>query len=74
MVYDKIISRNNKEVLVVSNSVLQKAMENAEASINMEGLYISDFCKELCEKLMKKEITFQEYLNYITTGAETHGV
>ena len=49
----------------MSNSILQKAMENAEASINMEGLYVSDFCKELCEKLMQKEITFQEYLNII---------
>ena len=58
----------------MSDSTLKKAMENAEASINMEGLYISDFCKELCEKLMKKEITFQEYINCIMTGAEAYGV
>ena len=42
----------------MSNTAIQKAMENAEASINMEGLYVSDLCKELCEKLLKKEITF----------------
>ena len=50
----------------MSNFALQKAMENAEASINMEGLYISDFCKELCEKLMKKEI---KSLLLVSTGA-----
>ena len=51
----------------MSNAALKKAMDNAEASINMEGLYVSDFCKELCEKLIKKEITFEDYMKHITT-------
>ena len=50
----------------MSNAALKKAMDNAEASINMEGLYITNFCKHLCEKLLKKEITFEEYLRQIT--------
>lgn len=58
----------------MSNSALQKAMNNAEASINMEGLYVSEFCKELCEMLLKKEITFEEYMKRITEGTEAHGV
>ena len=48
------------------NTAIQKAMENAEASVNMEGLYVSDLSKELCEKLLKKEITFEEYIRLIT--------
>ena len=58
----------------MSNTALQKDMDNAEASIKMEGLHVSDFCKELCEKLLKKEITFEEYMKRITEGTETYGV
>ena len=58
----------------MSNTALRKAMDNAEASINMEGLRVSEFCKELCEKLLKKEITFEEYMKRITEGTEAYGV
>lgn len=58
----------------MSNPALQKAMNNAEASINMEGLYISDLCRELCEKLIKKEITFDEYLKLVTAGVSADGI
>ena len=58
----------------MSNAALKKAMDNAEASINMEGLYVSDFCKELCEKLIKKEITFEDYMKHITAGVKNYSV
>jgi len=58
----------------MSNATIQKAMKNAEASINMEGLYVPDSCKELCEKLLKKEITFEEYMRLVTIGALANGV
>ena len=49
----------------MNDSELQKTMDNAEASINMEGLEVTDHSKKLCLKLMKKEITFEEYINLI---------
>ena len=58
----------------MSNSTLQKAMKNAEASINMEGLYVSDSCKKLCEKLLNKEITFDEYIKLVVSGETAYGV
>ena len=58
----------------MSNASIQKAMDNAEASINMEGLYVSDLCKELCEKLLKKEITFDEYMSLVTSGVLANGI
>ena len=54
------------EVFHMSNAAIRKAMENAEASLNMEGMVISDTCKELCHKILNKEITFEEYLKLIT--------
>ena len=53
----------------MNEATLQKAMANAEVSINMEGLYVSNFCRELCEKLLKKEITLEEYIKLIMAGA-----
>ena len=58
----------------MSDSLLQKSMKNAEASINMEGLYVSENCKKLCEKLLKKEITLDEYIKCIREGALISGV
>ncbi len=48
---------------------IQKAMDNAEASINMEGYQIPDYCKELCKKLLNDEITLEEYIKNITAKA-----
>ena len=42
-----------------------KSMNNAEASINMEGLYVSEESKELCKRLLNKEISFDDYMNAI---------
>ena len=39
----------------MSESAIKKAMKNAEASVNMEGLHVLDYSKELCKKLLQNE-------------------
>lgn len=58
----------------MSDTALRKAMVSAEASINMEGMYVSDFCKELCEKLLKKEIGFEEYTKIVVERVNSNGI
>ena len=58
----------------MSEAALRKAMDNAEASINMEGLHVTKYCKELCERLLNKEITFEEYINCIIKGDKGYGI
>ena len=58
----------------MSDASLQRAMDNAEASINMEGLYVSELCKEFCEKLINEEITFDEYLKWVISEVDNSGV
>lgn len=40
----------------------EKAIDNAVASVEMEGFKVDKETRELCAKLLKGEITFQEYL------------
>jgi hypothetical protein len=55
----------------MSNASILKAMANAEASIHMEGMTVSDTCKELCRRILTNEISFEEYLRQITTTEGT---
>ena len=48
------------------NIDIQKSIIHAESSIKMEGLKVSKLSKELCVKVINKEITFEEYLKRIT--------
>ena len=40
----------------------KEAIENAVASIKMEGFTVSEQSKQWCEKYLNHEITFDEYL------------
>lgn len=42
----------------------REAIENATASLEMEGFKVSEQSKIWCEKLLNKEITFDEYLAF----------
>ena len=46
---------------------IKKSMKNAEASLNMERLFVSDESRELCFQLLNQEITFEEYLSRVKT-------
>ena len=43
-------------------STNEKAINNATASLEMEGFFIRLKYKKLCEKLLNKEITMAEYI------------
>ena len=42
---------------------IDQAIGNAEASIHMEGLRITDEYRELCRRLLKQEISFEDAEN-----------
>ncbi len=53
----------------MSQNEIKIALNNAEASLNMEGLFVSEQTKILCEKLLSQEITIAEYLDIIKQKA-----
>ena len=44
---------------------IDRSIRTAELSLKMEGLFVTDACKELCRKLLAGEITLQEYLRQV---------
>lgn len=49
----------------MSQKEIEILLNNAEASLNMEGLTVSEYTKSLCKKLLSKEITMAEYLELV---------
>ena len=47
-----------------------RAIANAAASVEMEGFRVTAQHKELCRKLLNKEITKAEYIRQITKVAK----
>ena len=44
---------------------IDKAIENAVASVKMEGYQVNSDCIQWCEKLLKKEIDMDEYIAFL---------
>ena len=42
--------------------LIDKAVENAIASVEMEGYQIDDDCVQWCKQLLGKEITLEQYI------------
>lgn len=53
----------------MSNSI-ERSIRTAEVSMQMEGLAVTEACKELCRKLLAGEITLEQYLAHIVSGRE----
>ena len=48
----------------MSNSI-DHAIQAAEVSLQMEGLSVTDACKDLCRRMLAGEITLEQYLRYV---------
>lgn len=48
---------------------LDKSIQNAAASVEMEGYKIDNQSKEWCKKLLQNEITMDEYINLVKLKA-----
>ena len=44
---------------------IDQSIRSAELSLQMEGLSVSDSCKDLCRRLLSGEITLEQYLSRI---------
>ena len=51
------------------NSPMDRIIENAAASVEMEGYTIDSKSKEWCQKLLRNEITMQEYISLVKKKA-----
>lgn len=48
---------------------IDRAIDNAAASVEMEGYHIDDQSKDWCRKLLSKEITMEEYIILVKSKA-----
>ena len=44
---------------------IEQSIRTAEVSLRMEGLHVSDDCKEMCCRMLSGEITMEQYLDYV---------
>ena len=59
----------------MSNSI-DHAIQAAEVSLQMEGLSVTDACKDLCRRMLAGEITLEQYLCYVISDGKDiqHGL
>ena len=48
---------------------IDKAIENAVASVQMEGFAIDNECVQWCERLLKNEIDMEQYISLVKRKA-----
>ena len=52
----------NRQFERVNFMSIDKAIENAIASVKMEGYQIDNECVQWCKKLLQKEINMEQYI------------
>ena len=52
-----------------NNSSIENSINNAAFSLEMEGFTIDEQAKAWCRKLLKKEITMEEYISLVKQKA-----
>lgn len=53
----------------MSEIQIEKAINNAAASIEMEGFSLDEQSKMLCRRLLRKEITMEQYISLVKQKA-----
>ena len=48
---------------------IDRAIDNTAASVEMEGHFIDEQSREWCRRLLRKEITMEEYIRLIKQKA-----
>ena len=48
---------------------IDKAIENAVASVEMEGYQVDSECLQWCKKLLEKEISMEQYIALVKQKA-----
>ena len=51
---------------------IEQSIRTAEVSLHMEGLQVSDDCKEMCRRMLSGEITMDQYLDYVKLSMNVH--
>ncbi len=49
----------------MSEHAAEQAMNNALASVNMEGLFVDEQSKNWCKMLLLNEITMEQYISFV---------
>jgi len=53
----------------VNSMSIDKAIENAVASVKMEGYQVDSECLQWCKKLLEKEISMEQYITFVKQKA-----
>ena len=47
---------------------IEQSIRTAEVSLRMEGLQVSDDCKEMCHRMLSMGIMMEQYLDYVKSN------